>query len=266
MKNDLIQKKSNSTQRGGSMKYAKIIEKIHREKKKILEKEQLYQLYVEIYKNENIRSFDNMITYLKRNNIITELEKNKYIIITKEVYKYNEKEEEEKIYKTIYKEYPKINFIVWNTRILNDFTIHYVMKNYIIVEVEKIVIDLVISLLKEKMPKKYTIVTQEILNSNMDLFISDENIIVVKPLRVKSPLNNMNNKKVISIEKVMVDIYIDKLYLFYQGKELQTIYENIFEKYDINMRKLLNYANLRTKIELYKEYLKTLNIPKEYQC
>ena len=69
----------------------------------------------------------------------------------------------------------------------------------------------------------------------------------------------------ISIEKIMVDLYIDKLYLHYQGRELRTIYENIFEKYDINMRKLLNYAKLRMKIEIYKNYLSSLNIPKIYK-
>ena len=134
------------------------------------------------------------------------------------------------------------------------------MKNYIIVEVEKLAIDLFITLLKDKMQKKYTILTQDILNSNRDLYMNDENIIVVKPLRVKSPLDNIENKKVISIEKIMVDLYIDKLYLFYQGKELQTIYENILEKYDINMKRLLNYAELRTDIEEYKKYLQSINI------
>lgn len=95
--------------------------------------------------------------------------------------------------------------------------------------------------------------------------MNDENLIVIKPLRVKSPLENIDNKKVISIEKIMVDLYIDKLYLYYQGKELQTIYENIFEKYDINMKKLLNYANLRMNIEIYKKYLNNLNIPQIYK-
>ena len=95
--------------------------------------------------------------------------------------------------------------------------------------------------------------------------MNDENLIVIKPLRVKSPLENIDNKKVISIEKIMVDLYIDKLYLYYQGKELQTIYENIFEKYDINMKRLLNYANLRMNIENYKKYLNNLNIPQIYK-
>ena len=139
------------------------------------------------------------------------------------------------------------------------------MKNFIIVETEKYAINIFASVLKDNLPKRYTIVTQDLLNMNRDMYLSDENIIVVKPLRAKSPLDNIDNRKEISIEKIMVDLYIDKLYLHYQGRELRTIYENIFEKYDINMRKLLNYAKLRMKIEIYKNYLSSLNIPKIYK-
>ena len=130
---------------------------------------------------------------------------------------------------------------------------------------EKYAINIFVSVLKDNLPKRYTIVTQNLLNMNRDMYLSDENIIVVKSLRAKSPLDNIDNRKEISIEKIMVDLYIDKLYLHYQGRELRTIYENIFEKYDINMRRLLNYANLRMKIEIYKNYLNSLNIPKIYK-
>ena len=109
------------------------------------------------------------------------------------------------------------------------------MTNYIIVETEKIAIELIVNLLKEKFLKKYTIVTEEILVKNNELYINTEKLLVVKGLHVKSPL--MKNKK-ISIEKIMVDLYKDELYMHFQGKELKTIYENIFVQYEINMKKL----------------------------
>ena len=59
------------------MKYKKIIDIINKEQ--IIDKEEMYNLYQKIYKNENTRSFDNMITYFKSNNIMNELEKNKYL-------------------------------------------------------------------------------------------------------------------------------------------------------------------------------------------
>lgn len=240
------------------MKYIKIINKINQMEK--VNKNELYDLYMKIYKNDNIRSFDNMISYLKKNNILIGLDKNEYKIVTKNIYKYKIKEEEKKIYKLLSKEYPKINFIVWDTSAINDFTLHYVMKNYIIVEVEKMVMDLFINLLKEKMSKKYTIITQDILNLNRNLYVHDENVIVIKPLRVKSPLDNIDDQKIISIEKMMVDLYIDKLYLYYQGKELQNIYKNIFDKYDIDIKRLLNYAKLRMNIKKYNEYLQAMKM------
>lgn len=73
------------------------------------------------------------------------------------------------------------------------------------------------------------------------------------------------NRKYPTIEKIMVDIYIDKLYMQYQGKELKTIYENIFEQYDINFKKLFAYANQRTDLSKFKKYINTLDIPKKFK-
>lgn len=247
------------------MKYVKLIEYITDKNKEIFDKNEIYKLYFKIYKNTNIRSFENSITYLKSNNIISEIEKDKYVLVTKTIYKYKETDEEKKIYDIIKKEYSQINFIVWNTKVINEFTLHYVINNYIVIEVEKIAIDLIVNLLKAKYIKKYTIITQDILNNNRDLFLNAENFIIVKPLHSRSPLDTKNNDKYISIEKMMVDLYVDKLYIQYQGKELQTIYQNIFEKYDINMKKVIKYAEYRTDLETYKKYINSLNIPDKYK-
>lgn len=247
------------------MKYVKLIKYITDKNKETFDKNEIYKFYFKIYKNTNIRSFENAITYLKSNNIISEIEKDKYILVTKTIYKYKETDEEKKIYDIIKKEYPQINFIVWNTKVINEFTLHYVINNYIVIEVEKIAIDLIVNLLKARYIKKYTILTQDILNNNRDLFSNTENFIIVKPLHSRSPLDTRNKYKYISIEKMMVDLYVDKLYVQYQGRELQTIYQNIFEKYDINMKKVTKYAKYRTDLESYKKYIYSLDIPNKYK-
>lgn len=250
------------------MRYAKLIEYINNENSKnkdMIEKNDIYKFYIEIYKNKNIRSFENVISYLKSNNIISEIKKDKYIIVTKKIFKYKETDEEKIIYDMIKKEYSQINFIVWNTKVINEFTLHYVINNYILIEVEKLVIDLIVNLLKEKYFKKYTIITQDIFNNNRDLFLNTEKIIIVKPLHSRSPLNTNNSEKYISIEKMMVDLYVDKLYIQYQGNELKTIYQNVFEKYDINMKKIIKYAKYRTDLELYQKYIESLDIPEKYK-
>ena len=136
------------------------------------------------------------------------------------------------------------------------------MTNYIIVETEKIAIELVVNLLKEKFLKKYTVVTEEILVKNNELYINTERLLVVKRLHKKSPL--ISNQK-ISIEKIMVDLYKDELYVHFQGKELKTIYENIFAQYEINMKRLLAYAKYRTNINDFTEFIYQLDIPRKYK-
>lgn len=248
------------------MKYIEITKEI-REKYigKILEKKDIESIAKRIYNIENDKTNRNIIGILKSNNIIKEIEKDKYIVVTKLIYKYKEKNREIEIYRLIKKEYPEINFIVWDTDILNEFTLHYVVNNYIIIETEKIAIDLIVNLLKVNYLKKYTIITQDILNNNKELYSNTENIIIVKPLHIKSPLIKEENKKTISIEKIMLDLYVDKLYIQYQGKELETIYENIFEKYDIDLKRLIKYAEIRTNIKEYKKFINSLNIPEKYK-
>lgn len=248
------------------MKYSGIVNEIKKKyNNKIITREQIIETFNNIYNNKNEKTLRNIIGILKSNNIITELEKDKYILVTKNIFRFKSSSEISKIYDTIQKEYSKIDFIVWNTEIINEFTLHYIVNNYIIVEVEKIGIELVVNLLKEKYLSKYTIVTQDMLNNNREMYLNTERFIVIKPLLTKAPLINKENKKYITIEKIMVDLYKDKLYLQYQGKELKTIYENIFDKYNINMKKLINYAKLRIDIGEYKKYVNALNIPQIYK-
>jgi len=248
------------------VKYLEIINEIKKKyDNQIITRGQIVIIFNKIYNNENEKTFRNMIGMFKSKNIITEIEKDKYILVTKDIFSFESSNEISKIYNTIQKEYSEINFIVWNTEIINEFTLHYSTNNYIIVEVEKIVIELVVNLLKEKYLNKYTIVTQNILNNNREMYLNIEKFIVVKPLLAKAPLKSKENNKYITIEKIMVDLYKDKLYLQYQGKELKTIYENIFDKYNINMKKLFNYAKLRIDIEEYKKYINELNISQIYK-
>ena len=149
------------------MKYIEISEKVRETyKDKVLGKENIKNIAKETYNIKSDKTIRNIIGILKSNNVIKEIEKDKYIVVTKLIYKYKAKNAENEIYRMIKREYPKVDFIVWNTDILNEFTLHYVISNYIIIETEKIAIDLIVNLLKMDYLKKYTIITQDILNNN----------------------------------------------------------------------------------------------------
>jgi len=229
-----------------------------------ISKEELFNLYNIIYINNNYKTFENMISILKQYEIITNYTNNNYMIVKNAPYKFKEQKEIKKINNLILKEYKDIKTIVWSTNILNEFTQHYIMNNLIIVETEKFAKDLIITLLKEKLMKNYTIITDNIYNENKNMFLNNENLIIVKSLNSRAPLErNIKGALEPTIEKIMIDIYKDKLYEFVQGKELEYIYTNIFENYSINFKKLYSYAKDRGDLETYQKYLMMLDVLKK---
>lgn len=227
----------------------------------LISKENLFDLYKKTYSNDNIKTFENMIGLLKQYEIITDYSNEYYAIMEKTLYRIKEQEELKKIYNIILKEYKDIKTIVWSTNILNEFTQHYIMNNYIVVETERFAVELILTLLKEKLMKKYTIVTESMYNENKNVFLNSENLIIVKSLNSRAPLDkNKDGVLEPTIEKIMIDLYKDKLYEFVQGKELERIYTNIFDSYSINIKKLYSYAKDRVILEQYKKYLMNLNV------
>lgn len=247
------------------MKYREFLSKIEKNNNDYISKEQLQVIFNEVYSNTTLKTFKNAIAILKNEQKIFSINNDYYSIVRKNIYEFVENKETEKIHNIINKEYPNINFIVWNTSVINEFTLHYSMRDYIIVETEKLSIELIVNLLKENLLKKYTIITEEIFNSNREMYSNEDKIIIVKSLHVKSPLIRKNKKSVISIEKIMLDLYKEKLYIQYQGRELKIIYENIFTKYEINFKRLLGYAKCRVNEKEYRKFLDSLNIPNKYK-
>ncbi len=227
----------------------------------LISKEDLFDLYKKIYSNDNIKTFENMIGLLKQYEIITDYSNEYYAIMENALYRIKEQEELKKINNIILKKYKDIKTIVWSTNILNEFTQHYIMNNYIVVETERFAVEMILTLLKEKLMKKYTIVTESMYNENKNMFLNNENLIIVKSLNSRAPLDkNKDGVLEPTIEKIMIDLYKDKLYEFVQGKELERIYTNIFDSYSINIKKLYSYAKDRVILEQYKKYLMNLNV------
>lgn len=247
------------------MKYTEIVKELRN--KYVhgkISKEELFDLYKKTYSNDNIKTFENMVSLLKKYEIITDYSNLYYMIMEKALYRIKDEGDIIKINKIISKEYKNIKTIVWNTKILNEFTQHYIMNNYTIVETEKFAVELILTLLKEKLMKKYTIVTESMYNENKNMFLNNENLLIVKALNSRAPLEK--NKDGIlepTIEKIMIDLYKDKLYELVQGKELEYIYINIFDNYSINLRKLYSYAKDRGDLEQYKNYINKLKVLNE---
>jgi len=148
--------------------------------------------------------------------------------------------------KKIVKQFPFVDFCVWDTSVINSIAQHLSNQTFFIVEVEKDAAESVFHFLQETSNNIYYNPTQDIIDNY--LFLRTGKPYVVKHLLTESPTIEENGIKVSSLEKMLVDIYCDKtLFGQYQGNEMKTLYKNSFENYSVNKTKLLRYASRRGK-------------------
>lgn len=243
------------------MRYEKIIKELSEYKKNEISKDSLLDLYIKHYKNKNYKTFINMVSLLKKYEIIADKTNDTYQIINKKFYSVKIDDNLRWINDLISKNYPDIKHITWTTGVINDFSQHYAITNYIIVETEKIAINRVLNLLKENLNHDYIVLTEDMFVKNSEYFLNENSILViVKQLIQKAPLTKIDGEYLPSLEKIMVDLIKDQIYLQYQGKELEHIFENITDDYSINVKKLLSYAKLRGVLNNIEETLEKTKI------
>lgn len=157
------------------------------------------------------------------------------------------------IFNKLQSEFSFSTFCVWNTSLLNEFSIHISNNHFTLVEVEKESMESVFLSLKEKYNAVFlnpnsNILEQYVFNAN--------NPIIAKPLISEAPLQKIKKINTTTIEKVLVDLFCDEnLFQFYQGRERNTIFKEAYTKYTINNTKLLRYASRRGKKEELEKYI-----------
>ncbi|HRE40743.1 MAG TPA: hypothetical protein PLG90_05375 [Ignavibacteria bacterium] len=162
-----------------------------------------------------------------------------------------------KICNKIKKQYPDLEFIIWETDWLAEFLNMVSFKNIIIIEVEKYAINTVFEYLKTIFPNKVFLNPDEkiILNYANDL----NEYIVIKSKISKSPVQKYKKSMIPKLEKILVDLFNeDELFFYYRGKELENIFSGLFKKYSVNFSTLLNYAKRRGKKKEFNNYLESI--------
>jgi len=149
-----------------------------------------------------------------------------------------------RLFNKIKKEYPYIEFCIWNTKWLNDFMRHQPFKFYTILELEKDVTESVFYSLKEQGKQVFLEPDAE----TFELYIhNSDDVIILKQLISEAPLQEFENLVIPSLEKLLVDMIIDtKVYAAQQG-ELDFIYASAFEKFEVNKGKMKRYAYRRNR-------------------
>ena len=185
------------------------------------------------------------LSKLKKAGIINNPERGVYSITDKEVFNPEVNQNLKKIYNKIHKEFPFVNMCAWNTKWLNDLMRHQPFKYYTIIEVEKEAEEQIFNAVSEWNKNVYFNPDEDILERYISS--NSEEVTIIKNLVTEAPTTQSNKIEIPTLEKVLVDIIIDKELFAAQQGELDFIYRSAFKKYAINTAKMKRYAIRRNK-------------------
>lgn len=148
-------------------------------------------------------------------------------------------------------QFPFANYCLWDTGILNEFAHHLQASSFVVVDIEKDAAQSVYFQLKERFkPVFFGVDVDMVLD-----FAEDYNKpILVRNLVSESPIFP-GDIKLPTLEKILVDIFSDREFVYLKGSEMGQLFLNVFEKYTINRTKLYRYAARKGKKQDLMEYI-----------
>lgn len=178
--------------------------------------------------------------------------------ITTKSYVYPISKKENEINELIIKRFPFIHYAIWHSKNIREFTRHQSYDSFIIIETEQAVTESVFNYLKEKFDNIYLKPKQKFVERYL---LDLPQAIIIQNLPTESPLKKVERFPTISLEKMLVDVFTNyHLFYFYADYELIYIFQNAFEKYPINRKKLLRYAKRRNRKRKIEAFINRLNI------
>lgn len=142
-------------------------------------------------------------------------------------------------------QFPLVNTCLWTTKWLNEFMQHQPGRFYTILEVEKDAMESVFYALNDQRKEVFLNPSVDVLNNYV---ANAKEPIIISRLTTEAPTKEVQHVVTATLEKMLVDIFCDPdLYAAFQDSEMEYIYRTAFEKYQMNERSMLRYANRRAK-------------------
>ncbi len=146
--------------------------------------------------------------------------------------------------------YPLVEFQIWELYQMNEFVNHMLAKNTIFIEVENMLDESIFNLLFDRYPH----VLHNPSPNEYYKYAGDETIIVRKLISEAPP--SYGQYRQASLEKLLVDLFgrgISGSIL--SRSEYRAVYEDAFQKYNINQGKMFRYARRRGIEKIIRDYI-----------
>lgn len=165
-----------------------------------------------------------------------------YAISLKQTFSYKPSKLAKKIYQELKSALPFTDFCVYDGSILSSIQHHLSINHAIYVETNRDAVEIVFACLKEQYKDVYRQPNATMMYDYIDL---RETCIIVKPLITESPLMVVDDIKVPTLEKLLVDTQKDADFDYLRGVESSNMYQLAFDQYIINIKRLKRYAKRR---------------------
>ena len=153
--------------------------------------------------------------------------------------------------KKMAEQFPEVNFVIFESVLLNEFLNHQIAQNTIFVQIEKDVSSYIFDNLQEEYVGN---VLYKPSKRDFDRYWT-RNCVVVLDLISQAPLSREKLHE-ITIEKILVDIVAEKsMAAIFSPSEIPFVYENAMKSYQVDTRKMNRYAGRRGKASIVKEYV-----------
>lgn len=153
--------------------------------------------------------------------------------------------------KKIQERFPRVNFTVFETVLMNDFLNHLIGRNTIFVQVEK---DSSIFVFRYLQEQGYNNLLFTPDKKEIELYW-DQDCVIITNLISEAPLRKEDPTK-ITLEKMLVDMVADKqISSTFSPAELPDVFDQAKKTYRLDKSKMLRYARRRHKEDKVNDYL-----------
>ncbi|MFA6404193.1 MAG: DUF6577 family protein [Salinivirgaceae bacterium] len=225
--------------------------------KETFETSDIVAFYLNIETQLNTATINWRIYKLVQNGVIKRIGRGKFTLGAGRIYISSISSKLKSINSKLKKEFPYLKVCIWNTSAFNEFMIHQPGRFYILIEVEKEATQPVFFFLKEN---KYSVFVEPSMEVITNYVPDEKETLIVKSLVTEAPIQIVNGIHTPVIEKMLVDIFCDNIiFAAQQGSEMRTIFNEAMNKYEVNINRMLRYANRKRKKNGLSEYLNSFS-------
>lgn len=158
-----------------------------------------------------------------------------------------------RLYNKIKREFGDIELCVWDSHWFDGFLPKPAESGYLIAEVPKEFTEAIFNSLTDLSKKVF-------LDPDADIYkryiSNNAESIIIKPIISESPILEIENTSVASLEKLLVDSLAEEDSFFFLNEcEVGSLFKNVSEKYNLSISKMKRYSKRRSQHERLNQIL-----------